>query len=221
VLLGDIEPQRSLEVELAPILDKTEIHFIHGNHDTDTEANVRNLFESTLARRNLDGRVIEVAGVRIAGLGGVFRGKIWMPPAAANFRSYAKWRSAIKRSRVPIDSKPVDWVLANQGRTHRSTIFPDVYDRLSLLKADALVVHEAPSCHPHGFEAIDDLAQALGVKTVFHGHHHDRLDYSSRFDALGFRAYGVGFCGITDLEGRVVRAGEFDEDRAHRQENLR
>lgn len=37
ILLGDVQAQRPLEVELASILDKTENWFIHGNHDTDTE----------------------------------------------------------------------------------------------------------------------------------------------------------------------------------------
>ena len=30
--------------------------------------------------RNLHNRVVEIQGQRIAGLGGVFRGQIWMPP---------------------------------------------------------------------------------------------------------------------------------------------
>ena len=48
----------------------------------------------------------------------------------------------------------------------------------------------------------------------FHGHQHDRLDYSKDWDWLGFQAYGVGFCGITDLEGNVIRAGDFDNVRS-------
>src|SRR3546814_18719562 len=63
----------------------------------------------------------------------------------------------------------------NRGKAlkHLSTIFPQGYDRLAKEKADILVVHEAPSCHPHGFEAIDLLAQVMGVKRGFHGHNHD------------------------------------------------
>jgi len=76
VLLGDIEASQPLDVEFAPILGKTVIRFIHGNHDTDSDFDFRHLFESKLAGASLDGRVAEVAGVRIAGLGGVFRGKI-------------------------------------------------------------------------------------------------------------------------------------------------
>ena len=76
VLLGDLQAQRPMEIEPAEILDKTEIWLIHGNHDTDSEADHDHLFGSTLAGRNLHGRVQTIAGVRIAGLGGVFRGTI-------------------------------------------------------------------------------------------------------------------------------------------------
>ena len=46
VLLGDIQAQRplELELELAKILDETDVWFIHGNHDTDSEADYDNLF---------------------------------------------------------------------------------------------------------------------------------------------------------------------------------
>ena len=211
VLLGDIEASKPLEVELAPIVGKTVIRFIHGNHDSDSDFNVRNLFEMKLAGCNLDGRVENIAGVRIAGLGGIFRSKVWSPPADPRHRSFAEWHGAMRRSRAPIGPTSVDTILATQVRTQRTTIFPDVYDRLSLLQADVLVTHEAPSCHPSGFEAIDDLAQALGVKAAFHGHHHDSLDYRDSWQCLGFNAYGVGFCGISNLHGGVVRQGDFDE----------
>lgn len=81
VFLGDLQAQRPLEIELATILDKTEVWFIHGNHDTDSEADYDNLFGSALADRNLHGRVVEIDGLRIAGLGGIFRGQVWAPPA--------------------------------------------------------------------------------------------------------------------------------------------
>ncbi|CAN5243573.1 hypothetical protein BH10PSE16_BH10PSE16_42600 [soil metagenome] len=82
-------------------------------------------------------------------------------------------------------------------------------------RAEVLVTHEAPSAHPHGFVAIDELARRLGAGRSFHGHRHDSLDYSSSWDALGVQARGVGFRGIMDLEGRVIRAGDYD-DKARR-----
>ncbi len=68
VLLGDIQALQPLHVELAPILDKTQIWFIHGNHDTDSNADYDNLWGSELAHRNLHGRVVEIAGYQVAGL---------------------------------------------------------------------------------------------------------------------------------------------------------
>ena len=217
VLLGDVQAQRPLEVELAPIIGKTEIHFIPGNHDTDSQEDYTHLFESQLAHLNLHGRVVEVAGVRIAGLGGIFRGKVWYPPTPPESESYAAFTKELDRRQAW--QKLTASHIGTSRRTHMSTIFPDVYDALASLEADLLVTHEAPSCHRHGFPAIDLLAQALGVKVAFHGHHHDRLDYSSQWESLGFRAYGVGFCGITDLDGNVVVPGDFDHQSQVREMN--
>ena len=98
----------------------------------------------------------------------------------------------------------------------RSTIFPSKWYALAEQSADLLVTHEAPDVHPHGFAAITELAQLRGVGRSFHGHHHDRLDYSAAFDRIGFKAYGVGLRGICDLDGRVVVVGELDAERRSR-----
>jgi predicted phosphodiesterase len=211
VLLGDIEAKQPLEMELAPLLGKTDIRFIHGNHDTDSEENWRYLAHSRLGHLNLHARVETVAGVRIAGLGGIFRGKVWRPWETKYFDTYEALSKDVEQRQL--EDKWSKQRAETTLLTNSSTIFPAVYDALSKLRADVLVVHEAPSCHPHGFDAIDLLAQSMGAKTVFHGHHHDRLDYQSSFDKLGFRTYGVGFCGITDLEGKVVLAGDMDDVR--------
>jgi predicted phosphodiesterase len=76
VLMGDLQARGPLEVELCAILVHTEVWFIHGNHDTDSESDHDHLFGSALAERNLHGRVATVAGVRIAGLGGIFREQV-------------------------------------------------------------------------------------------------------------------------------------------------
>ena len=81
VLLGDVQATKPLQDELAEILSLTEIYWIAGNHDTDTVPDYDHLFESDLRDRNLHGRVVEIAGVKVAGLGGIFREKVWMPPA--------------------------------------------------------------------------------------------------------------------------------------------
>lgn len=168
VLLGDLQPQEPLGLVLKPILDLSEVWWIHGNHDTDSDADYDNLFGSALADRNLHGRVVEVAGQRIAGLGGIFRGHIWAAPCNPLYES--------KEAYLARCGKGSRW-RNGMPRKHRSTIFPDDYQALLTEQADILVTHEAPSCHRHGFREIDDLAHGLGVKTTFHGHHHEQIDY--------------------------------------------
>lgn len=227
VFLGDLQSKRPLDQELQPILDRTEIWWIHGNHDTDSQVDHDNLFRSALADRNLHGRVVEIAGVHIAGLGGVFRGEVWYPPEPAKFETYddylaaQAWRQPPKsraaQKREHLGHGDISTLEKNRQRTHRSSIFQNTYYQLALEHAEILVTHEAPSCHPHGFEAIDELARSVGASVAFHGHQHDRLDYSCHGDRLGFEAHGVGFCGITDQDGSVICAGDFDKQRACRQ----
>ncbi len=50
------------------------------------------------------------------------------------------------------------------------------------------------------------LAQSLKVKFAFHGHHHDSLNFRTHDERMGFAAHGVGFMGITDMFGGLVRS---------------
>jgi len=105
VLLGDLDLPQSFETVFAPILDLTELWFIHGNHDTDNERCYDHLFHSSLSHRNLHGKIMNIGGLRIAGLGGVFRGQIWYPPEAPRYQTKAdfiarcgkgnRWRSGL------------------------------------------------------------------------------------------------------------------------------
>ena len=99
-------------------------------------------------------------------------------------------------------------IQSEQERKHRSTIFPDVVNQLAMQDADVLVTHEAPSCHPRGFHLIDTLARYLGVDKSFHGHHHDNIDYQNQWRWICFEAHGVGFRGITDLNGKIIFPGQ-------------
>lgn len=196
VLLGDLQPQEPLELALKPILDLTEVWWIHGNHDTDSDADYDNLFSSALADHNLHGRVVEVAGVRIAGLGGIFRGQVW---SATDQPRYPSAEAFLARC-----GKGNRW-RGGLPRKHRSSIFPSDYDALLQEKADMLVSHEAPSSHPHGFQAIDDLAVSLGVRMAYHGHHHEHIKYSEEeARRLGFKPFGVAYCEIRDEQGHLV-----------------
>jgi predicted phosphodiesterase len=189
VLLGDIQARQPLHIELGPILGLTEVWFIHGNHDTDSDADYDKLWASELADRNLHGRVVEIAGYKVAGLGGIFRSKVWdprRPTAEAAFASADALRASMRA-----EERWRDGI----ARRHRSTIFPDDYRRLLTGPlADILVTHEAPAAHPHGWRAVDELAETLGVQLVVHGHHHQSIDYLAEgliTPASAFRAFGV------------------------------
>lgn len=215
VLLGDMESPRPLDVELASIKDK--VWWITGNHDTDNAKSWSNLMNSELADRCLDGRVVTLTdGTRLAGLGGVFREKIWLPPAGPKFESYDEWLGSLQPGWSNRQGGK-QAIFESERLKHRSTIFYDRYQDLSCQRADILVTHEAPEFHPHGNEALTLLAISLDAKTTFHGHHHDRLDYNERAGELGMAAFGVGLRGITGRDGCVIVPGELDKIRADRQ----
>ncbi len=196
ILLGDLTPRQPLHIELEPILHLTEIWWIHGNHDTDEAAYLDHisdvyLRDTPLAGRNLHGRIAQIAGLQVAGLGGVFRGAIWDPKddpqAPAKFDS----PEALRQHTKP----PFRWREGVSLR-HRSTIFPSEIRSLAEQRADLLVTHEAPSWHTHGFSAIDDLAPRMKVRWLVHGHHHRNIDYVAEHwtrmpTACPLRAYGV------------------------------
>lgn len=79
IFLGDLECSLPLDVILRPIVGLTEIWFIHGNHDVDEFSYWENLYGSGLSERSLHGRVVEIAGYRIGGLGGTFEPPVWRP----------------------------------------------------------------------------------------------------------------------------------------------
>lgn len=214
ILLGDMEPARPLHIDLEPIADL--VYFIHGNHDTDSDQIFENVWDSGLAERNIDGKVVTLAnGTRIAGLGGVFRESVWYPslPTEPKFMDRKEHSKATPRQ---------DRFRDDVHRRHWSSIYPDVLNKLADQSADILITHEAPGYHNNGFAMLDELARSLGVKASVHGHQHDRLDSSDRWVQQGFKSYGVGLRGITavDMNGQatVVVTGELDCQRDYRQQ---
>lgn len=208
IFLGDLDPEESLSRIFKPFIDAgIEPWFIHGNH----EASRVDSWANTIVcwQCNLHGRVETIAGVRIGGLGGTFRAEIWYPdhpercdpaPKHLTYDDYIAWLTEKQPTRLRNDVK-----LSNRARQYSAAIFPDVVDQLSRQQADVLVTHEGPSCHPFGFETIDRLAQAMGVKKLFHGHHHQDRSYGNE---LGFDAFQVGFRGIRELSGGSVKIGD-------------
>lgn len=216
IFLGDLECSKPLASIVQPILGKTNVWYIPGNHDVDRQEFWDNLTGGILSPCNLHGRVVMIQGLRIAGLGGVFDKDVWLPPAEPLATSYTDHMTKLEDRLAGKPGPHNDAILASQTLKHRATIFPDDYFDLASQSADILVTHEAPSCHPRGMVAIDELAQAMGVKHVFHGHHHDALDYSTHRDRLGFNVHGVGLCGVTTEDGQPVIPGLKDKERGMR-----
>lgn len=205
VVLGDFMLDKPLEQQVAPILDKTEFWFIQGNHDTDRDSFYHNLFKSDLAHRNLHGRVETIGGLRIAGLGGVFRGKVWHPHLNS---SQPKWR---KREEFMLAQPRVTQRMATAQydgllRQHHSSIWWEDYERLWDQQADILVTHEAPSTHHHGFTEIDDLAFAMKARRVFHGHHHVNYSGELNQESKTVLVDGVGLACCKDETGVLLCA---------------
>jgi predicted phosphodiesterase len=175
ILLGDIQCERPLDELAAPLLDRgVAVYWIHGNHDNDGGPEMW----SNLAapERNpltfpgsLHARVFDIAGIRIAGLGGTFRPRVWSPPSQP--RLCHRHELAHDLENLGPGYGPAQRaVLGHSLRT--AAIWPEDIETLALQKADILVTHEAPSSHPSGSAVIDELARAMGARLIVHGHHH-------------------------------------------------
>lgn len=204
VLLGDVCAPRPLN-EMFGRTGFRPIYFIHGNHDTDSQLDWANLMSWEPERRWLHARTVDIAGVDIAGLGGVFRKEVWMPGVEGGMKidSYRDFEAQVLKGRSHADLS---------GKEHerllraRSTIFPR--DCVKLLcvgksspRCDVLVTHEAPEAHCHGNAQIDRIAKMMRAKLVVHGHHHQDLDYPE-YRYCDTRLIGVGGRGIVALDER-------------------
>lgn len=171
VLLGDCDLDMPLRRKLAPVWELVPCwRWIHGNHDTDTETQFDHLLTDYPAG-NLHAISADLAGYTVAGLGGIYKEKVWRP-GELNAPVFSTRDEMIRRT------ARFDRWRGGLPRKHRDTIFYEDHETLGQLRADILVTHEAPSCHPNGFVAIDELARQMGVRLVVHGHHH--LSYEGR-----------------------------------------
>ncbi|MFN2381857.1 MAG: metallophosphoesterase [Guyparkeria sp.] len=178
-LLGDLELDRPLDEVMSNV--QAPVYWIHGNHDTGEER-FDFLFGSSFP--SIDGRVIEIDGVRVAGLGGVFKESVWYPGRGA-----PKLRS--REECIATAGKGNLW-RGGVPRRKRDAIFPAELSGLARQHADVLILHEAPESHRNGFRELGDLARQLGVRTVIHGHHH--YDYESELGG-GIRVIGLALNG--------------------------
>lgn len=178
ILLGD-QCFMSPFDEIFKSVSDTPIYFIQGNHDTDLVTYYDHL--AAADSHNIHGKIVDIGGLRVAGLGGIFRGQIWYPPEAARYQSQADFIARCGKGNRWRGGLPLK---------HRSSIFPEDFELFQGQKSDILVCHEAPAAHPHGFAAIDELADLLGVKQIIHGHHHNPFIYSDpRYVNVGFRGF--------------------------------
>lgn len=197
VFLGDLDLEfKPLREILAPLhrnLPGVQVAFIHGNHDADTYEHWERLHDCGDALA-LHGKVTSLDGVRVAGLGGNFLGRIWKPPAEPFFGSKQAIMHGSQRPSPKLNG----------------AIYPDDVATLSRQRADILITHEAPSCHRFGNTALDELARSMQVVRSFHGHMHDDLsdEYAKVRHTLGFDARAVDFCGIKNGLGQVIRPGD-------------
>ena len=199
ILLGDMGLTAPLCQVAAPILAAgARLAWIHGNHDT---AEFARLFDAA-PEWSLHRRAEIVAGRRVAGLGGIFRSRVWFPREG---HEPALVRTAAELLRHGQEGQPR--FRGGVPLRHRDTLLPDDFDALRGAAADGceiLVCHEAPTCCVRrndlpdlsghapatlGFGAIDDLARDIRAKLVVHGHHHHRYEGLTRD---GIKVVGLG-----------------------------
>ena len=178
ILLGDCDCRAPLAQLLAPATTRGwVVRWILGNHDTETAAAYDNL---TSHPGDLGLRVATIGSLRVAGLPGIFKPRVWQPDEPPAFPTRAAFQAALRANEPWRGGLPL---------FHRDTIFPEDFDRLAAIACDILVTHEAPSSHPKGFAAIDTLAEACGARLIVHGHHHQ--SYQATL-ANGIHVRGLG-----------------------------
>lgn len=180
IIVGDCDCPEPLAHSLAPAIEMGwDVRWILGNHDTGTEAAYDNL---TAHPGNFGRQVVAVGSLRVAGLPGVFKPRVWHPnEGAPSYRTRTEFQAALRPHEPWRDGLPL---------FHRDTIFPEDFDALSVETCDILVTHEAPSSHPHGFAAIDALAEACGARLIVHGHHHRSYE-ATLPNGIGVRGLGL------------------------------
>lgn len=188
ILLGDCELRVPLRHMLGSLLTQGwSIHWIIGNKDAETTSVFDNL-ATDFPEGDIGGQVIEVGGLRIAGLGGVFKPRIWYPRADEPNAKIAP-PSFNTRREFLYSLKPTEHWRGGLPLWHRDSIFPEDFAHLARHRFDVLVTHEAPSCHRHGFAAIDRLAEVAAARLIVHGHHHE--SYAAKLPS-GIDVRGLG-----------------------------
>jgi predicted phosphodiesterase len=208
VILGDVQCDKPLDVLAAPLLSRgIAVHWIFGNHDNDGGPGMWHFLtspehNSVTAARSLHAAVTVVEGVRIAGLGGTFRPRIWGPPTPPRLHGRAALPEDVRQMGRGWRPEHIEALVHSLGTT---AIWPEDYDHLAAQQADILVTHEAPSSHPAGNAALDALARAMGARLIVHGHHH--VNYLATAED-GLQALGVAAAWGATETGDALWEGE-------------
>ncbi|MGH7211377.1 MAG: metallophosphoesterase family protein, partial [Acetobacteraceae bacterium] len=142
VLLGDIQCERTLDELAAPLLARgIAVSWIFGNHDNDGGPEMwANLAEPSRNPRTasgaLHGRVAEIGGIRVAGLGGTFRPRVWEPPEPPRLHARAQLRADLA---AMAGHWPASHLTALAHSLGIAAIWPEDVERLSAQHADILV----------------------------------------------------------------------------------
>jgi predicted phosphodiesterase len=213
VFLGDIidlnfmDPAKSFrEVFVEPIkllYPQIKVAFIYGNHDAD-DYQAWDLLHDCGDAVPLHGRVVDLGGILVAGIGGNIMGRVWSPPCKATFEN--KHEAMNQASQSQNGQKP--------NPSLNAAIYPDDVKKLSKFRADILVTHEAFTPHPYGWDVLSQLARDMRVVRAFHGHQHDdrSAEYASVRDEIRFDGRGVGFCCITNGLGQIIGKPGYNRD---------
>jgi len=194
--VGDFDLEEPFTRAFAQVLEICPLYFVAGNHDFDNADYYDHLFEDT-AEFNLHGRVADVCGLRIAGLGGNFQSRIWYPPnIVPRFDSRNEFLRTCGKG---------NWWRGGLPLKRRGAIWPNEVASLAKKRADLIITHEAPGCHRYGFEALTRLAHDLGAQTLYHGHVHEH--YTHRADERGLTVHGVALGAAVDLDGNLLHWG--------------
>jgi predicted phosphodiesterase len=197
ILLGDCELRAPLRHVLGSLFTLGwRVHWILGNKDAETDTVFDNL-ATDFPEGDIGGKVIEVGGLRIAGLGGVFKPRIWHPRADVPGGKIEP--PSFNTRREFLDSlKPREHWRGGLPLWHRDSIFPEDFARLAQHRFDVLVAHEAPSCHRHGFAVIDRLAEVAAARLIVHGHHHE--SYAAKLaNGIDVRGLAVAETWVLDI----------------------
>jgi predicted phosphodiesterase len=208
VILGDVQCDRPLDVLAEPLLRcGIDVHWIFGNHDNDGGPEMWHHMTSpdhnpVTAGRSLHGRVETIHGVRIAGLGGTFRPRIWGPPAPPRLHARSELPADVRRLGHGWRPAHIDALVHSLGTT---AIWSEDYECLAGQQADILVTHEAPSSHPSGAAVLDALARRMRARLIVHGHHH--VNYLATAED-GLQVLGVAAAWGATATGDVLWEGE-------------